>query len=425
MARTSGGRYLPFNPRVGVAFAAAIAGGMGLSQTFLTVFGIVMVPIAEEFGWSRSMVAGVMSLAVIKSLTLTLVVGTLVDWFGPRRVLTTALLLYGCGLLLFAFVPMNIALFYAAFGLCCALGAPMAGPTIAKALAGWFDTNRGAAIGLSAGLGTGIGSAVFPVLAGALLPVVGWRGVIVAVAAVVLLFAFPIVRALFRDPPIAGDDGNAPAAAAGMSLKAAIRTPVFWSLMGSVGICAGCMTGMFTQMVPIVRDSGFSLEEGVATVSLFALVCAGSQWLIGSLIDRFSRPQVMIPFYLMGIAGLWLVMHAGSTEVLLAAGVLMGLCLGAEYSSLPVLLSRYFGLAHFGKISALAYGLIAVIAGLVPLAMNAGFDAFGSYFLAIEAMQAVMLAATLLILPLPSRLSERSIGALGERLVFGRSTAKR
>lgn len=101
------------------------------------------------------------SLVVVKSLALTLLVGTLVDRSGPRRVLLSALTLYAIELIVFATLPGEVTIFYVGFWLICTLGAPMAGPTLAKALAGWFDRDRGAAIGLSARLRTGAGSAVF------------------------------------------------------------------------------------------------------------------------------------------------------------------------------------------------------------------------------------------------------------------------
>ncbi|TCP29890.1 MFS transporter [Sphingomonas sp. BK235] len=389
-------------PATGVAIAAAVGFGLGLSQTMLGIFGILLVPIATDFGWPRALVAGVMSLVVVKALALTLLVGTLVDRFGPRRVLLSALTLYAIGLIVFATLPGEVTIFYAGFGLICALGAPMAGPTLAKALAGWFDRDRGAAIGLSAGLGTGIGSAVFPVVAGSALPSLGWRGVVMLIAAIILLLGVPVVFALFRDPPPREVERGA---AEGLTLTQVLHTPAFWGLMLSVGICAGCMTAMFTQVVPITLSNGMAMGEAVTAVSTFALVCAGAQWAIGMLIDRFQRPAVLVPFYLVGIAGLWLLASSTTVPSLLAAAVMMGVCLGAEYSALPVLLSRWFGLVHFGKVSALAYGIVAVVSGFIPAGLNAVFDATGSYRPAIDAMQMVMLIATLAIVPLPARIA--------------------
>jgi MFS family permease len=45
-----------------------------------------------------------------------------------------------------------------------------------KMVAGWFDEKRGLALGISAGVGNGLGATFMPVLAGLMLGPWGWRG---------------------------------------------------------------------------------------------------------------------------------------------------------------------------------------------------------------------------------------------------------
>ncbi|MBD3760404.1 MFS transporter [Rhizorhabdus sp.] len=391
--------------RTGVVFASTVGASMGLSQTFLGVFGLVLVPISKEFGWSRTLVSGVMSLTFIKSLALTLATGWLLDRFGSRHVLLAGLGLYSAALLLFAMAPPNVPAFYALFALVCMLGAPMSSTTFAKTLAGWFDKGRGAMIGFAAGIGAGTGSALFPVLAGILLPQFGWRGVFFGVALIVAVVGIPITFFFFRDPPVAAPialQADAAPPLQGHRLGEALRTPVFWVLVTSIGTCAGCMTAMFSQVVPVAQEAGFTLKEAVAAVTVLAGVCAIAQWLIGALIDRFSRPLIMVPFYLLGTFGLWLIHNSEGFAMLLLSTGLMGVSLGAEYSALPLLLSRYFGVAHFGKIACLVYGIVAVLTGVIPVGMNRVFDITGAYAPALTIMECGLLVATVLILPLPN-----------------------
>jgi MFS family permease len=124
--------------------------------------------------------------------------------------------------------------------------------------------------------------------------------------------------------------------------------------------------------------------------------------LLGALIDRFSRPLIMVPFYLIGTLGIFLLHSASGMPMLLMAAALMGVSIGAEYCALPLLLSRYFGIAHFGKIACLVYGIVAMITGVIPMGLNRMFDATGSYVPALKIMEIGLLAATALILLLPS-----------------------
>jgi len=306
-------------------------------------------------------------------------------------------------------VPPSVPIFYMEFGITCALGASLAATTFGKALAGWFDKRRGTAMGVTAGLGTGLGSIAFPVLAGVMLTKFGWRGAFFGSAAIVGLVALPIVFFLFRSPPAA--ESTAPVDAADLpenttdySLREAMRSRYFWVLVASIGLCAGCMTAMFTQAVPVVQQQGFTLAEAVAVVSVLAAVCSAWQPVMGYLLDRYGKPFIVMPFYFLGTLGLWLIHHTSSMKMMLVAGGMMGLSLGAEYSALPLLLSRYFGLRYFGTIASVVYAGVAILIGLVPVGMNALFDSTGSYVGALYMMEGAMLLATLLMLLLPRRM---------------------
>jgi hypothetical protein len=50
-----------------VLLAATIGAFVSPTPALLTVYGIVMVPIAQEFGWPRAQVAGVLSIAALLS----------------------------------------------------------------------------------------------------------------------------------------------------------------------------------------------------------------------------------------------------------------------------------------------------------------------------------------------------------------------
>jgi len=399
-----------FDTRSGVVGASIAGNAVSLSPAFLTVFGIAMVPIAEEFGWPRSLVAGAMALSILKSAALALGTGWLLDRYGPRRVLISAMSLYILAICAFAFAPPKVALFYALFGVVCVLAAPLTSTTYAKSIAGWFNHGRGAAMGIAAGVGTGIGSAALPIVSGYMVIQFGWRSAFLASAAIIAFLVFPLILAFFRDPPSPGssispavnDKLGIGRSENDFTLKEALFTRTFWALVASIGLCAGCMTAMFTQVVPVLQSSGFVLPQAVTVVSVFAIVCTVAQALIGFLVDRISRPAVMVPFYLLGTLGLWLTHNGESFPMMLLAGCLMGVSLGAEYSALPLMLSRYFGVRHFGKIAALVYAGVAVLIGLVPVGMNAVYDQTGSYDRALGIIEAAMLLATALILFIPS-----------------------
>ncbi len=153
--------------------------------------------------------------------------------------------------------------------------------------------------------------------------------------------------------------------------------------MASIAIGAGCTTAIFSHVVPIVADRGFSVATGTAVVSLFALT--GSTWQIvtGRLLDRSESPKVVIPMYLMAVAGLALLEFGTATPALMLGGALLGVGLGAQYGALPYLIGRYFGLRAFGAILGVMYSAVIVAQGTTPVLLDAAFDAQGNYRAAV------------------------------------------
>ncbi|MFT4198394.1 MAG: MFS transporter [Pseudoxanthomonas sp.] len=389
----------PSAAQKGILLAATIGNFVGATPALYAVFGLVLIPIAEEFHWPRAQVSGALAIVALLSGLMNFAIGPLLDRFGARRLALAGNLGFGLALLAFTFTPPRWPVFYALFvlaGFCSAFATPM---VFSKVVAGWFDRGRGAALGFTGGVGNGAGSALLPLLAGTIIAAWGWRAGYRGVALLVLLVGFPILLRCLRDPPRAV--GAVAADAADFGLRLALRTREFWLLLLTVGVCAAGLTAMFGQVVPALDERGIGLGRSVPVVSVFALVCAAWQLGMGHLLDRAGTPAAMVPFYLSAAAGLWLLQHAQSQPALLLAGAMMGLGLGSEFGALPLLVSRYFGLRRYGAIAGTLYALVALAQGLVPLAMNAVYDRRHTYAPALLALQATIVLAALLLLALP------------------------
>jgi MFS family permease len=97
-----------------------------------------------------------------------------------------------------------------------------------------------------------------------------------------------------------------------------------------------------------------------------------------------------------------LLLHASSAPWLIGAGVLLGLGIGAEYSILPYVISRYFGMRHFGAIAGVMYATVMLASGVTPLLMDFVYDAAKSYGPAMLTVEAGLLLAAALLASLPA-----------------------
>ena len=307
----------------------------------------------------------------------------------------------------------SILQFYLLFALVGAAGAIPSTPAYSKVISEWFDEKRGLMLGVAAGFGNGIGSTLMPILAGLMLVQFGWRGAYMGIGLIVFGLGFPTLFALLRDAPgreeemmrRAEETGPQTASASplpGLSLAEAVATRTFWVLMAAVALGAGCMTAIFTHVVPMLMDRGIPLQQAALAISIFALVTAGWQVMTGYLLDKFYVPTVAVPMFAAAILGLLCFQFSTSLAVIYFGAALMGIGLGAEFGCLSYFVSRYFGLKYFGMIIGVYYSVVIIFQGGAPVLMDIGFDLTGSYETSVWVLSVFLAIGDGLILLLPA-----------------------
>ncbi|WBO21965.1 MFS transporter [Sphingomonas abietis] len=401
----------------GVAVAATIGNMVGITPAVSATFGVFLVPIATDFGWARATVSGVFGLIALVSAITYPIVGRLMDRYGSRKLLIGGNLLLAGSIALLALSTQNVLLFYLLFGLVGLAGSIPSTAMFCKVVSNWFDETRGLMLGVTAGIGNGVGATIMPIVAGLLLGVVGWRGSFVAIGGIVLAVGFPTLFLLIRDAPRPAVAH--PVQLEGMSLSQAARTRPFWIMLAAVAAGGGGMTAVFTHVVPMLTDHGVSVGEATMIIAIFALVAAGWQIVTGWTLDRLRTPRVVMPMYLSAIVGLSLLEFGHGTPTLVLAGVLLGIGLGAEYGALPYFISRYFGLRCYGSITGALYAVVIFVQGITPGLMDVGFGATGSYAMPTLAIGAALIvgAALLSLLPPLEMLTVRETALRGVRAV--------
>ncbi|MBL7497307.1 MFS transporter [Frankia sp. CNm7] len=312
----------------------ALVGAAG----FRAVPSVFILPLEEEFGWSRATVSTAVSVNLVLYGLTAPFAAALMERFGIRRVVSAALLLVSVGSGLTVFMTETWQL-VACWGVLVGLGTGSMALVFAATITGrWFERHRGLVVGvLTAGGATG--QLIFlPVLA-VLVDSYGWRTaaltVTVAAAAVV-----PLVVVGIRDRPSdvglrpygappepesppagAAAPGTGPAGAAvaergaGAAAWAALtgladaaRTRAFWALAGGFFICGASTNGLIgTHFVPAAHDHGMAEVTAaglLAVVGVFDIVgTVASGWLT----DRFDGRYLLVAYYALrglGLAGL-------------------------------------------------------------------------------------------------------------------------
>ena len=124
-------------------YIVASAGGLQMLASLLWMqsYGAYVIFLQQEFGWSKTLVAGAFALTRIESGVLGPLQGYWVDRYGPRAILRIGVVLFGLGFMAFSQVT-NLWTFYAAFAVI-AVGSSLGGfATVMVAIVNWFDQHR-------------------------------------------------------------------------------------------------------------------------------------------------------------------------------------------------------------------------------------------------------------------------------------------
>ncbi|WP_179505238.1 MULTISPECIES: MFS transporter [unclassified Sphingomonas] len=390
-----------------VAIAATIANTLCMTAAISATIGVFLVPIAEDFGWPRAGVSGVLGLISVISAISYPLIGRAMDRFGARWLLLVGNLGLAAGILLVSRASGTMLDFYWRFAVVGLFGTMAATGMVSKVVSNWFDARRGLMLGVTAGVGNGVGATIMPIVAGLVLTSHGWRAGYATIGMIVALAA-PFIALWLRDAPPAVQGAPAAPLASGMSLGQAMRTSAFWLMLLAVAAGAGGMTAMFTHVVPILTGHGVGLAEATGVVAVFALVTAGWQVVTGGLLDRFRTPRLLLPMYASAMIGMVVLQFYTGSLAIILAGALLGIGMGAEYAALSYFVSRYFGLRHFGTIVGTFYAVVAFIQGVAPMLMDMSFDRTGSYAGATLTIVGALAAGMVLLalLPHPDRFAQ-------------------
>src|SRR5436305_7315132 len=207
-----------------VATVCGLIVGGGAINVF--AFGVFLKPITADLGVGRAMFSSALTTHAALSALSCPVIGWLVDRWGARRVMIPGLLIYAGATASYALIqasPFAITfLIFALTGVIGGVGTPIPYATV---ITQWFDRQRGLALGIGIA-GVGLGVALVPQLAAALIAAFGWRTAYVGLGAAILVIAFIPIAVFLREPPHAsqGQRRAANAALPGVEAGAAFRS---------------------------------------------------------------------------------------------------------------------------------------------------------------------------------------------------------
>ncbi len=399
----------------GITMAALVAAAGFRSST-----GALLVPLEQEFGWSRATTSGAVSLNLILYGLTAPFAAALMERFGLRRVVAVSLTLVavGSGLTLVMTSPWQLWLLWGfAVGVGTGSLALVFGAIVANR---WFVKHRGVVIGaFSAASSTG--QLVFLPLIAQLADGPGWRWASGLVAAFALALV-PLVLLLLHDrpadcgstpygapdgwtePPVA-DPGRGAASVAIGTLRESARSRTFWILFVTFWICGWSTNGLIgTHFIPAAHDHGMPATTSAGLLALIGVFDIIGTVASGWLTDRVDSRYLLFGYYFfrgLSLLAVPALLGPHVQPTLFVFIVFYGLDWVATVPPTVALCRQHFGIERSGVVFGWVFAAHMVGAGVA--ASFAGWirTAQGDYLLAWFTAGVLCLGAAALCLLIP------------------------
>ena len=288
-----------------VALGSLINGmGAGILFHSLTIF---FLPLKNEFNASSAAISLFYGAARLEGGFESPVVGYLISRFGPRAMMITGILMAGGGLFLVSTVRDYWTFFFVfIFIVFMGYNAGFYHP-VSTVMNNWFIRRRGVAFSLISS-SAGAGGMVMAPLLSAIIAKYGWRtGMVVAGLAILIVTlpaSFPMRNTpegmglrpdgegsqdhLRREPGL----GCADPRDVDFSVKEAMKTRMYWMLMGAISFRIFVTVALSVHFVPILVWKGMSETTGAYLVSLYAFGVIFTTLVIGWAGDRWGKALV-------------------------------------------------------------------------------------------------------------------------------------
>ncbi len=370
---------------------------MGLSNFGQTFFiALYSNEIRALFDLSNAGFGGLYSAMTLLSAFIMVMSGRLIDNWSLEKFTLFVLVGLAVGCLIMGFSQHIIALALALFmlrhfgqGLSSHTGMTTAGRS--------FDANRGQAVSLVQ-LGYASFEGFFPLMAVALIALVGWQESWFVFAAILLIAALPVQLFLSRAEPKKISETKDEADVSS-DRSDVLRDRRFYMVLPLYLAPPFFLTGMFFHQVQLAAARDWPLAALAAAFTLYALAKVLVSLLTGPTIDRYSALRVL-PFTSVPLVFAFSILLLqgdafGNLTPFIYMG-LIGINLGMAGPVSGGLWPELFGTAHLGAIRSLTSPIVIMSTAAAPVLFGLAIDmGIGFEAIALSAIGFILAAALL------------------------------
>ena len=374
--------------------------GMPLVAATSYSLGQFLVPLEQEFGWSRSQASIGFSLSLVLGFLGGPLIGRLVDKTNARLLVLPGIVLSGLAIAALSLTTSSMVVWIALWCVV-ALVTLLAGPVVWLAVvSAAFEKNRSFAIALAM-CGMSLAAMFAPLTARWFIDSFGWR---MAFPLVALLWSGPtFLLALFcffdrRPAAQKAEIAASEPAAAKPDMRRVFLSGTFIRMAIAITVGTTAMAAFTIHLSPALSDKGMSGAVAATTAGLIGLAGIPGKLAVGTLFDRIG--QVPVTLGLMAILAascVILAQDSASVPLAIVGSALLGITAGSTNVAFACIAARLFEGPIFGVVYGTLTSLTALSGAAGPFLISMVHDSAGSYAPAFWAGIGVAVVVALLL----------------------------
>jgi OFA family oxalate/formate antiporter-like MFS transporter len=364
---------------------------MGLGTIY--TWSLFNQPLVDHFGWQLNSVAITFSITSFALAISTLFAGKLQDRWGIRRLIATAGIVLGAGLIISSQVS-SLWMLYIMAGVVVGFADGTAYITTLSNIIKWFPEKKGLISGISVGA-YGTGSLLFKYINGSLIQNVGvshtflYWGIIVMIMVVGGSFLVREAKVTNQAVTVQGIQTK------DYTVKEMLKTKEVYLLF--VMFFTACMSGLY--LIGIVKDigvrlAGLDVASAANAVALVAIFNTVGRIILGALSDKVGRLKVVAGALLVTAAAVSVLSFVHLNYGLFFACVAgIAFCFGGNITIFPAIVADFFGLKNQSKNYGIVYqgfGIGALSGSFIAAALGGFVPTFT--FIAVLSIISVVIA---------------------------------
>lgn len=366
-----------------------IAVGMGMVFSF----SVFLIPLQVEFGWSRGEVALTNLLNWLAFGVSSLLLGTLSDRIGIKKVVFAGGVILGIGMALASRVS-SLWQLYLSFGLLGGIGMGAFYVPLNTMAATWFKKYRGLAIAIvSSGIGVGI--LLIAPLTRYWILVYDWQTALLCLAGLAWGIVLPLSLLIRSSPAERGEQPygaftagvppshSAEPAHASRSENGGetFRSRPFWLIAFTHFFCCIAHSGPIFHMVAYASDGGLPPVTAASLFGISGLASIIGRLGTGVIADYFGAKRTLVAGLTLQAFAISLYLFAESFWSLFLLALLFGPAYGGVMPLYALLTRQYFGEKVMGTMYGGIFALSALGMGIGSYMGGYIFDLTGAYTL--------------------------------------------